>query len=93
MQFEQYLLPCAYKQFFGISCPMCGFQRSLLYLLDGKIWQSFLMFPPLIPLFIAILITVLHYFSCKRRRFVYIKHIWLFILILLLFNFIYQNIR
>jgi|GEM_PF-5465797 len=38
------LLPCTYKQLFGISCPTCGFQRSLYSLLDGNIVESIIFF-------------------------------------------------
>lgn len=48
------LLPCAYKSLFGISCPMCGFLRSLLLLARGEVWQSMLMFPPLFPLIVVL---------------------------------------
>ena len=43
------LLPCAYKQLFGIDCPLCGGQRSLLLMMNGDFEKSFLMYPPLIP--------------------------------------------
>lgn len=92
MNIEQYLLPCAYKQIFGIACPMCGFQRSLLLLLKGNIWQSIIMFPPLIPLFIVIIITTTSYFKYHTLNKFYIKWLWVVILVLLLLNGIYQNI-
>ena len=40
------MLPCIYKQLFGISCPLCGFQRSLLCLLQGNIFDCIKFFPP-----------------------------------------------
>jgi hypothetical protein len=43
------LLPCAYRDLLGIDCPLCGFQRSLLLLLQGDWLKSFLMYPPLLP--------------------------------------------
>ncbi len=47
-----FLFPCAYKSLFGIDCPICGFQRSLLYLIEGRFTDSFHMYPPLIPFLI-----------------------------------------
>jgi hypothetical protein len=47
--FENHLFPCAFKTIFGIDCPICGFQRSFLFLIQGKIGNSFCMYPPLIP--------------------------------------------
>ena len=92
MNIEQYLLPCAYKQIFGIACPMCGFQRSLLLLINGNIWQSIIMFPPLIPLFIVITITIISNFKYHTINKRSIKRLWVIILVLLLFNGIYQNL-
>ena len=92
MPIEQYFLPCAYKQFFGISCPMCGFQRSLLLLLNGDIEQSVIMFPPLIPLLIVIGITIMDYIRHKTLHKTYIKTLWIIILGLLLLNGVYQNL-
>lgn len=43
------MLPCAYKQLFGIDCPACGAQRSLDLMVHGKFADSFFMYPPLIP--------------------------------------------
>jgi hypothetical protein len=46
------MLPCAFKQFFGFDCPLCGAQRSLLLLVNGHLKASFLMYPPLIPVLV-----------------------------------------
>lgn len=55
--FQSHMLPCAYKAIFGIDCPVCGFQRSLLLLLKGDFKSSFLMYPPLLP-FLALIILL-----------------------------------
>ena len=54
------LLPCAYKQLFGIDCPLCGGQRSLLLMMNGDFEKSFLMYPPLIPVLLLMGIFVAH---------------------------------
>ncbi len=51
------MLPCFVKAIFGIDCPVCGFQRSMLLLLKGEYRNSFLMYPPL--LFILALLVIL----------------------------------
>lgn len=65
------LLPCAYKQLFGIDCPLCGGQRSLLLLMDGDWEKSFLMYPPLIPVLLlaGIFMAYLINRNFIRRRF------------------------
>lgn len=50
---QDHLLPCPFKYLTGIDCPGCGFQRSLLALLKGDVHQSFLLYPPTIPLLIT----------------------------------------
>jgi hypothetical protein len=56
--FQGHMLPCVYKQLFGIYCPMCGFQTSIISLLKGKYIESMTEFPALFPL----LITFITYF-------------------------------
>lgn len=46
------MLSCPFKFITGIDCPGCGFQRSLLALLQGDLHQSFQLYPPAIPLLI-----------------------------------------
>ena len=54
------MLPCAYKQLFGIDCPACGAQRSLIELLKGNFTASFHLYPALIPTLILIITFLVH---------------------------------
>ena len=66
---ENHMLPCHYKQFLGISCPMCGFQRALIELLKGNLWESMVIFPALIPLIITLFLGVIFLiFKAKRLK-------------------------
>jgi hypothetical protein len=47
---QNHLLPCPFKYLTGIDCPGCGFQRSVLALLQGDMHKSFTLYPPAIPL-------------------------------------------
>lgn len=47
---QGHLIPCPFKYFTGIDCPGCGFQRSVLALVHGDLHESFLLYPPAIPL-------------------------------------------
>ena len=63
---KDYMLPCFNKQLFGIDCPGCGLQRSVLLLFQGEFVAAFQMYPAiftLIPLFGIIIINRL--FSLK----------------------------
>lgn len=57
---ETWMLPCLYKKFLGINCPGCGFQRSLVYLLEGRIEASIMMYPALLPTFLMLIFLVVH---------------------------------
>lgn len=47
---QNHLIPCPFKYLTGLDCPGCGFQRSLIALLQGDITKSFALYPPTIPL-------------------------------------------
>ena len=47
---QNHLIPCPFKYLTGIDCPGCGFQRSMLALLQGDFHKSFLLYPSTVPL-------------------------------------------
>ena len=87
-----YMLPCFYKQVFGISCPLCGCQRAIMLLCQGAWMESIKMFPPLFPLVITLLLVLV-----MRRRETKVGkkviHVALVVdAVFLVFNMLYQNI-
>ena len=58
--FSAHQLPCVWKHYFDIDCPFCGFQRAVIALLQGDIWESITLFPALIPLTITGLIFLIY---------------------------------
>ncbi|HVW14816.1 MAG TPA: DUF2752 domain-containing protein [Mucilaginibacter sp.] len=52
---QGHLLICPFKYLTGIDCPGCGFQRSVLALVQGDMHQSFALYPPAIPLLLFFL--------------------------------------
>jgi len=57
---KDYMLPCFSKQLFGMDCPGCGLQRSVLLLFNGEFFAAFKMYPAiytLIALFVVIIIN------------------------------------
>lgn len=57
---KDYMLPCFSKQLFGMDCPGCGLQRSVLLLFNGEFFAAFKMYPAiytLIALFGVIIIN------------------------------------
>lgn len=47
---QNHLIPCPFKYLTGIDCPGCGFQRSIIALLQGDFHKSVGLYPPAIPL-------------------------------------------
>ena len=85
------MLPCFYKQVFGVSCPVCGGQRAVALLFQGYVWDSMKMFPPLLPLAITLLIVCLwRLFGTPSKKAVMIALI--IDAVMLLFNMVYQNV-
>ncbi|NCA79025.1 MAG: DUF2752 domain-containing protein [Sphingobacteriia bacterium] len=86
---EAHLLPCAYKQLLGISCPLCGSQRAVILLLQGRIWKAIMQFPPL-----PIIIFTIGFLIVERKHLTKKQYqpIIFFNLIILFLNCIYQNL-
>lgn len=89
---EQFLLPCAYKQLFNISCPLCGTQRAILFIFRGDFSAACLQFPPLIIL--AILLVYLVFVQISKRKISVNakKYCLVIFLFSLAANMVYQNI-
>lgn len=47
---ENYMLPCFTKKLWGIDCPGCGLQRSLVLLCKGEFGAAFEMYPAIYPI-------------------------------------------
>ncbi len=87
---QQHMLPCAFKYFFGIDCPICGAQRSLLLLMQGDFDASFKMYPPL--LFVSALIffaTAYLLFPLQVKE-KYLKYYSGFVLTVIIVNYTFK---
>lgn len=60
LNLEKYMLPCLSKMLFGIECLGCGFQRSLLLLLQGEIARSFQMYPAIFSSLLFVFSIIFH---------------------------------
>lgn len=50
---QHHLLPCPFKFLTGIDCPGCGFQRSMIAMIQGNFRQSFLLYPAAVPILLT----------------------------------------
>lgn len=55
------MIPCSWKEQFGIDCLSCGAQRSFIELIGGDLLESILLFPALIPFLGLVVFTILHF--------------------------------
>jgi hypothetical protein len=56
---EHHLFSCFFKSHFGMECPGCGMQRSLIALLKGNFTESIHYHAALIPFLITLLLLVI----------------------------------
>jgi len=55
------MMKCFWVETFNIECFGCGFQRSIIFLLQGDLKNSLITYPALIPIIILILYLILHF--------------------------------
>ncbi|CAM3596342.1 DUF2752 domain-containing protein [Zobellia roscoffensis] len=55
---EDYMLPCLNKKLFGIDCPGCGLQRSIVLFLKGDFSAAFDMYPAIFTLIPLVLFAI-----------------------------------
>jgi hypothetical protein len=66
---QDHLLPCPFKYLTGIDCPGCGFQRSVLALIQGQLRESFVLYPPAIPLLLFFVYCIAgNYFKTLNKQ-------------------------
>ena len=75
---EQHMAPCFYKKFLGVECPGCGMQRSIIALLKGDFYESFMLYPALPLIIILIVLLIVHLIFKLKYGAIALK--WLFIL-------------
>jgi hypothetical protein len=77
---QNHLIPCPFKYLTGIDCPGCGFQRSVIALVQGNLDKSFALYPPAIPLllFFAYGITD-SYFKLDTKKFAVKKTLFMIV--------------
>ncbi|MBO9674557.1 MAG: DUF2752 domain-containing protein [Sphingobacteriaceae bacterium] len=87
---EKHLLSCPFKANFGIDCPGCGLQRSVLALLKGDLITSFKLYPATIPLIFMVLFTIVHLKLDFKFGAQLIKIVFAGIVVIILINYIYK---
>jgi len=86
----EHLFTCPFKAHFGIDCPGCGLQRSILALFRGDFTESFKFYPATIPLIFIVLFTVVHLKVDFKFGAQLIKIVFTGVAVIILINYIYK---
>jgi hypothetical protein len=84
---ESHMFTCFIREQFGMVCPGCGFQRSLILLLKGELWLSVLQYPALIPFLATLFFLAVHLIVKFRRGGTWLKYMFIFTAGLVMINF------
>jgi hypothetical protein len=84
------MLPCAYKYFFGIDCPVCGSQRSLLLLMQGNFAESFKIYPPLLLVLLLIIFALMYLLFPSIIKAKFLKQYSLLVLVIISLNYVFK---
>ena len=88
---ENNLQPCFYKKFIGIDCPGCGMQRSIIELLKGNLYESFVFYPALFPIVFMLIFLFLHLIFKYKNGANILKWTFIINVIIIFGNFIYKT--
>lgn len=87
---ESHMQSCFYKKYFGIECPGCGMQRSFVELLKGNFYESFLLFPALIPTIALIVFLILHLIFKFKNGAGILKNLFIINTSILVLSYLYK---
>ena len=89
---ESNMMQCFYEKYFGMTCPGCGFQRSLIALLRGDFYESFVQYPALIPILLMVGFLITHLIFKFKQGGVWLKYMFIFNVAIIVVNFIIKQI-
>ncbi|MBL7887984.1 MAG: DUF2752 domain-containing protein [Bacteroidia bacterium] len=85
---ESHMMACPYKAWLHVDCPGCGMQRSVIELLKGNFYESFLLYPALLPIFFTFFITFLHLVFKFKNGADWIKYSFFISVAIITINFV-----
>jgi hypothetical protein len=89
---EAHQQSCSFREYFGIDCPGCGMQRSIIELLKGNILESINLYPALLPVMIMFGFLTMHLLFRFRQGALILKIMFIFNISLISFHYIYKLI-
>ncbi|NCO55144.1 MAG: hypothetical protein COZ21_08685 [Bacteroidetes bacterium CG_4_10_14_3_um_filter_31_20] len=90
---ESHTGSCFYKNIFGVECPGCGMQRSIIELLKGNFVESFLLYPALYPLIFTLILLFLHIIFRFKNGALILKISFIFTVLIMIISYIIKIIN
>ncbi len=87
---ENHLATCSFHEHFGIACPGCGLQSSLIALLKGHIWESIELYPALLPMISMFTLLLFHLKFQFSWAVIVLKYLFFLSVLLILASYIYK---
>ena len=87
-----FLIPCPFKYLTNLDCPGCGFQRSVLALIQGNFTQSFHLYPPTIPFLLSATTALSIYILKKNTESKMLKTMYFSTGAIVVINYVYKII-
>ena len=87
---ESHMQSCFYKKYLGIECPGCGMQRSLIELLKGNFYESFILYPALFPTLAMVFFLILHVIFKFRNGAYILKLLFIIDASVMVLSYIYK---
>lgn len=82
------MFACPSKSMTGLDCPGCGMQRSVIALLEGNLWESFTLYPALLPLLITFGLLAVYLFKRKPVLAIWLRNFYIGTTAIVLINFL-----
>jgi len=87
---EKNMFDCFWVKTFGVKCPGCGFQRSIIFLLEGDFKSSLITYPSLIPAIILIFYLILHLIFKFKNGHKWILFVFIITVSIMIINYLFK---
>lgn len=87
---NDHLLTCFFKKTFGFDCPGCGFQRSVMSLIQGDVFSSLKLYPATLPILTLLVFLPVHLKQDYKHGAAIIKYLYIIIALIILINYVYK---
>lgn len=89
---ESHQQSCSFRDHFGVVCPGCGLQRSIIELMKGNLFGSISLYPALIPILTMFAFLALHLAFRFRNGAFILKIMFIVNISLISLNYLYTLI-